>query len=113
MGVVCDMPPLLTAGSAYKPDVRSKEKKYRHQVHPIKDKNFTVEIIRDMTKAEGSCLHRKRGKAQCISCGNTISYETMTEDIAKNKDREMIAIQVQKQKGRDYITPTKKDRNNT
>ena len=88
----------------------AKKKNIGIRFTPAKDKNFTVEIIRDMTKTEGESFTQKRGKAQCISCGNTISYETMTEDIAKSMDREMIAIQVQKQKGRDYITPTKKDR---
>ena len=77
----------------------AKKKNIGIRFTPAKDKNFTAEIIRDMTKAEGESFTQKRGKAQCISCGNTISYKTMTEDIAKNKNREMIAIQVQKQKG--------------
>ena len=64
---------------------------------PTKNKNFTVRIIRDMDEREGKSFTQKGGKAQCISCGNTISYEAMTKDITKNKDREMIAIQIQNQ----------------
>ena len=75
-----------------------------------RDKNFTVRIVHGISKADGESFTQKRGKAQCISCSNAISYDAMTQDIAKNKDREMIAIQVQKSKGRDYILPTKKDR---
>ncbi len=77
---------------------------------PTRDKNFTVSIIHGISKTDGESFTQRRGKAQCISCGNTISYDAMTQDIAKNKEREMIAIQVQKPKGRDYILPTKKDR---
>ena len=75
-----------------------------------RDKNFTVRIVHGISKADGESFTQKRGKAQCIFCSNAISYDAMTQDIAKNKDREMIAIQVQKSKGRDYILPTKKDR---
>ena len=77
---------------------------------PTRDKNFTVRIVHGISKTDGESFTQKRGKAQCISCGNTISYDAMTQDITKNKDREMIAIQVQKSKGRDYILPTKKDK---
>ena len=77
---------------------------------PTKNKNFTVKIIRDMDEIEGKSFTQKGGKAQCISCGNTISYDVMTKDITKNKDLEMIAIQIQKPRGRDYIPPTKEDK---
>ena len=88
----------------------TKKKKIGIEFTPTKDKNFTVSLIRGISKTDGESFTQKRGKAQCISCGNTISYDAMTQDIAKNKDREMIAIQVQRSKGRDYILPTKKDR---
>ena len=88
----------------------TKKKKIGIGFTPTKDKNFTVSLIRGISKTDGESFTQKRGKAQCISCGNTISYDVMTQDIVKNKDREMIAIQVQRSKGRDYILPTKKDR---
>jgi len=75
-----------------------------------KNKDFTTELIQNMTESEGKNFTQKQGKAQCISCENTIDYKTMTEDIAKNKDREMIAIQIQKNKGRDYVLPTEDDK---
>ena len=75
-----------------------------------RDKNFTTELIQNVTETEGKKFTQRQGKAQCISCGDSIDYKTMTEDIAKNKDREMIAIQIQKIKGRDYILPTDEDK---
>ena len=56
-----------------------------------KNKDFTVEINHDMTETEGKKFTQKHGKAICISCTNSIDYKTLTEDISKNKDREMIA----------------------
>ena len=75
------------------------------------DKNFTVKIIRNMSNMEGRSFTQKRGKAQCISCHNTTGYDAMTADIAKNKDKEMLAIQIQKpgRQGRDYILPAEDD----
>ena len=76
---------------------------------PTKNKDFTVKIIRDIDKTEGKSFTQKKGKAQCISCGNAISYDIMIKDIAKNKDRKIIAMQIQKPRGRDYILPEKND----
>ena len=75
-----------------------------------KDKDFTVEIVYNMSELEGKKFTQKGGTAICISCKNSIDYKTMTDDISKNKDREMIAIQVQKNKGREYVSPTKEDK---
>ena len=88
----------------------AKKRKIGVRFSTTADKNFTAEIVRNMSETEGTSFTQKRGKAQCISCSNTISYDSMMQDIAKNKDREMIAIQVQKSKGRDYILPTNNDR---
>ena len=89
---------------------KTSKKKVGVRFTPTGDKDFTIELIQNMTDFEGKKFTQKKGKAQCISCEDTISYETMTQDIAKNKDREMIAIQIQKTKGRDYILPTKEDK---
>ena len=70
-----------------------------------------VEIDRNISPTNGKKFTQKRGKVQCISCGNTISGDDMRGDIAKQKDREMIAMQIQKErKGRDYILPTQDDK---
>jgi putative DNA methylase len=75
-----------------------------------KNKKFTIELIKNISETEGKKFTQKGGKAICISCKNLIDYETMTEDIAKNKDREMIAIQIQTNKNRDYVIPTSDDK---
>ncbi len=74
------------------------------------NKEFSVEIIKNISEHDGKQFTQKGGVAICISCKNSIDYKTMTNDISKNKDREMIAIQIQKIKGRDYIIPTNEDR---
>ena len=79
---------------------------------PTQDKEFTTHLVQDMTKIDGRSFTHKKGKVQCISCHNTISYDAMTRDIAKNKDREMVAIQIQgpSKQGRKYILPSEDDR---
>ncbi len=90
--------------------VNTKSQKIGIRFTPTDDKNFTFELIKNMTESEGKQFTQRQGKAQCISCGNSVDYKTMTQDIAKNKDREMIAILIQKSKGRDYILPTERER---
>ncbi len=75
-----------------------------------KNKDFTIEIIHNITESEGKKFTQKGGTAICISCKNSIDYKTMTNDISKNKDREMIVIQIQKLKDRDYVLPTNEDK---
>ncbi len=90
--------------------INSKNKKIGIRFTPTKDKNFTHELIENMNDDEGNMFTQKRKKAQCIRCNNSINYDTITKNIAANKDREMIAIQIQKNKTRDYISPTKDDK---
>lgn len=73
------------------------------QLVPTQNKNFTVKIKQNMAKADGKLFTQKGGKALCISCGNTIGYEALTQDIAKNKDVEMIAIQIKNRTSRVVI----------
>jgi putative DNA methylase len=75
-----------------------------------KDKNFTVEINKKISDLEGKKYTQKGGNAICISCKNSIDYKTLTKDISKNKDREMIVIQIQKTTGREYVIPTEEDK---
>ena len=89
--------------------VNTSKKKIGIKIIP-KNKDFVIEIVHNITESEGKKLTQKGGTAICISCKNSIDYKTMTDDISKNKDREMIAIQIQKTKGREYITPSKEDK---
>ena len=89
--------------------VNTSKKKIGIKIIP-KNKDFTVEIIHNITESEGKKFTQKGGTAICIFCKNSIDYKTMTEYIAKNKDREMITLQIQKNKGREYITPSKDDK---
>ena len=90
----------------------SKKKKIGLRFTPTQDRNFSVEIVREISERGGKSFTQKKGRAQCFSCGNTTGYEAMTQDIARNKDKEMLAIQIQKpsRHGRDYILPAEKDR---
>ena len=86
------------------------KKKIGIRFHVTKDKNFTTELVENMTAEEGKQYTQKGGKAICISCKNTVDYDGITNDIATRKDREMIAIQIQKNRSRDYILPTNNDK---
>ena len=90
----------------------SKKMKIGYKITPTNNKNFTVDIIQNISDADGKSFTQKHGKAECISCHNTIPYDSMTQDITKNRDKEMLAIQIQKpgRQGRDFILPTKDDR---
>jgi putative DNA methylase len=89
--------------------VNTPKKKIGIKIIP-KNKDFTVEIVKNISESEGKQFTQKGGSTICISCKNSIDYKTMTDDISKNKDREMIAIQIQKDKHRDYVTPSAEDR---
>lgn len=71
-------------------------------IKPSKDLNFTVELVRKMKAADGSKFTQKGGKAVCIKCKNSISYEQMTDDIRKMKDRELLGVVVKGANGKDY-----------
>jgi len=77
---------------------------------PTRNKGFTVKLVCGMSAEEGKKFTHKGKTAQCISCKNTIDYKSMTGDIAKNKDRELVAIQVQGQKSRKFVLPTDNDK---
>ncbi len=74
------------------------------------DKNFRIELIHDMKADEVREFTQKGGTAICINCRNGISYESITEDISKRKDREMIAKLVIRSKKRIYVLATDDDK---
>ena len=90
----------------------SKKNNIGLRLTPTSDKNFTVDIVRNMSAKEGHSFTHKGGKVQCISCRNTIEYDDMTRDIAVNRDKELLTKQIQKpgRQGRDYILPSEEDR---
>lgn len=75
-----------------------------------KNKEFTIEIVHNIIESEDKKFTQKGGSGICISCKNSIDYKTITTDISKNKDREMIVIQIQKNKWGEFIIPTKEDK---
>ncbi|MEN3052010.1 MAG: DUF1156 domain-containing protein, partial [Candidatus Methanosuratincola petrocarbonis] len=78
-------------------------------------KDFEVEI-RKLSDDEGDKFTQKGGNAVCEKafggCGNTISYEHMTRDIAERKDKELIAVVVKNQRGKDFELPSEEDHKN-
>ena len=86
--------------------VRTPKRKLGIRIIPTEG-DFAIELVEDISDNDGKKYTQKGGKAVCISCTNTIQYDAMTKDIARHKDREMIAIQMQKTNGRIYIPPTK------
>jgi putative DNA methylase len=89
--------------------VKSKNDNIGIKINP-KDKDFTIEIVSNIADFEGKKYTQKGGKALCINCKNSIDYKTVVGDISKNKDREMIVIQIQTTNGRKYIIPTSKEK---
>ena len=90
--------------------IKSETTKIGYRFSPTNDKNFKIELIRNMTDEEGKKFTQKRGKGKCIRCGNAIDYKTIIDDISKNKDRELVAIQIRKNNTRDYILPDDSDK---
>ena len=76
------------------------------------NKNFETEIITNISDSDGSRFTQKGGKATCLKCTNSIEYEYLTTEISKHKDEELLAIQIQKNKERVFITPNVHDQNN-
>ncbi len=75
-----------------------------------KNKDFKIELVDNISEHDGKSYTQKLGKAVCISCTNTILYDAVVSDIQKYKDREMIAIQIQIGKNKEYILPTSEDK---
>lgn len=86
------------------------KKKIAIKFHPTKNRNFTVEIIKNASKKDGEKYTQKGGKALCIRCKNGIDHETMVNDIVSRKDRELNAIKIQQHTKREYIVATKHDK---
>jgi len=80
------------------------------KIKPTKSKDFEVELVKNMTPSEGKKFTQKGGAAVCISCTNTIDYDFMTKDIAKRKDRELIVIQRQGVKFKEYFLAKSEDK---
>jgi adenine-specific DNA methylase len=87
----------------------NKKRKIGYKIIPTENGEFKVEIG-ILSEREGQKYTQKGGKAVCIKCGNAISYEEMTKDIAKRRDKEMIAIVTKYVKGKNYETPTNEDK---
>ena len=73
----------------------------------IKKKDFSVELVQDVSDTEGKKYTQKGGNAVCISCQTTLKRNILEDYITKYKDREIIAVQYQEKKGRKYIKVTK------
>uniref|UniRef100_A0A7C3RMQ3 DUF1156 domain-containing protein n=1 Tax=Archaeoglobus fulgidus TaxID=2234 RepID=A0A7C3RMQ3_ARCFL len=81
----------------------------------FKNGDFEVEI-RQLSDKKGEKHTQKEGNAICEKsfggCGNTISYEHMTRDIAERRDKELIAVVVRSRKGKAFELPSEEDRKN-
>ena len=89
--------------------VQTENKKIGVRFKVTDDYDFQVELIKDMQESEGKQFTQKRGKAICIRCRNSINYEHLTNDMATNSDREIIAVMVQGFNGKDYEKPNQED----
>jgi len=62
------------------------KKKTGIKIKPNDNKDFSVEIVRNISKEEGEYFTQKKGKAICINCKSSIDYNHLTSDIAKRRD---------------------------
>jgi len=85
-----------------------KKRRIGYRIKPTEDKNFKVEIC-VLSDEEGSRYTQKGGEAVCIRCGNAISYDHMTKDIAERRDKEMIAVVVKDVNGKAYEPVSRED----
>jgi len=90
--------------------VNNTKKKIGVKFHVTSDKNFTIELIKNMSKNEGENYTKKGRSGICISCKNSINYETITNDVINRKDQELVAKQFQKSGNRDFIKPSEEDK---
>ena len=88
----------------------TEKKRIGIRVKPREDKGFDVELVYNMSEEEGESYTQKGGKAICISCKSGIDYDHLTNDIANNKDYEMIGVVVKGNNGKDYELATKEDK---
>ena len=86
------------------------KKKIGIRFHVTSDKNFTTELVENMTNEEGKQYTHKGRSVICISCKNSIDYETTTHDISTRKDRELVLIQFEINRKRNYHLPSNNDK---
>ena len=90
--------------------INSPREKIGIKFHCTTKKDFSVEIIKNITTEEGKKYTQRNGKGLCIQCSNAIDYGTLTNELATRKDRELILIQTQEARHRNYRLPTKMDK---
>jgi len=88
---------------------KTSKKKIGIKIIP-KNKDFVIELINNISESDAKKFTKKGRNAICISCKNSIDYKTITKDISENKDKEIIVIQIQNNKNRDYVIPTSEDK---
>jgi adenine-specific DNA methylase len=91
---------------------RKEKKKIGVTVKPTKDLNFIVELNDKISSQEGNRFTQKGGKAVCIRCRNSVSYDHLTDQISKYKDKAMIGVVVDVKNGKSYELPSAKDISN-
>lgn len=89
--------------------VKNPGKKIGIKIIP-KNQDFIVKILQNISEEDAKKFTQKKGKAICISCTNSITYDELTKDISDRKDREMIVIQTKENNNRNYLIPTNQDR---
>lgn len=90
---------------------RGEKKRIGISIRTTRDLDFKIDINNKIRDEEAGGFTQKGGKAICIRCRNSISYEQMTSDISKRKDKELICVVVDnKKKGKAYESPTEADK---
>jgi len=72
----------------------------------IENKLLTLEIKRGKGTPKGTCIS---GDGICLSCGVKIPNTVIRKDIAEREDERLLAVVLTKNRGKEYILPSKED----
>lgn len=72
----------------------------------IADGKLDIQIKKGMDVPEGTCTG---GDGQCLFCGSIIPNDIIRKEIADNEEEKLLAVVLTKNKGKEYVLPSKED----
>ncbi len=85
--------------------VRS-EKNNIYMQPSIENGKLLLEIEKGTNVPEGTCTG---GDGKCLSCGSIIPNDVVRKDIAEREEEKLLAVIITKNKGKEYVLPSKDD----
>lgn len=92
--------------------VQTDKKKMALSVRAKSDLDFDLKLLSNASQDQIKLFTQKGGKAACIKCKNSISYDQLSTDMSKKRDHALVAIVSEGSNTKEYNLPSDEDRQN-